>query len=52
MESLISKKECAALLGVSVRTIERQMKKGMPAIHVGSRWRFDFAEVIKWLKEQ
>lgn len=37
--------------GISVSTIDRLMKKGLPYLKIGKSVRFDIDEVGKWLKE-
>jgi excisionase family DNA binding protein len=49
---MITKKELAEELKISLPTIDRQLKLGMPHINIGKAVRFELEEVIKWLKEQ
>lgn len=56
MGKLISRKELAEELSVSVQTIRRLEKKGLPsirtAVNVGkSQPRYVLEEVISWMKE-
>ena len=40
-------------LRVTKRTIYRMLKQGtIPALKVGSKWRFDREEIDKWLRQQ
>lgn len=48
---MLTKKQLAEKLKVSVYTIDRLRKKGLPAVKVGSNIRFDYEDVAKWLKE-
>lgn len=47
----ISKKQLAEKLEISVVTIDRLRKKGLPSHQVGRKVVFDFGEVEKWIKE-
>lgn len=49
---MLTKKELAGKLNVHENTIDRRVKEGMPHIKVGKVLRFDFDEVIVWLKER
>ena len=47
-----SKRDVAALLGFSVRTVDNLMARGLPHYKVGRRrCRFDLAEVRDWVKQ-
>lgn len=52
MVDLLNKKELAEKLKVSIVTINRLLAKGLPNIKVGTSVRFDYDEVINWLKER
>ena len=52
MTQLLDKKSTAALLGVSVRTVDGLRKKGLPFSLIGGQVRFDEAELAKWVKAQ
>ena len=52
MTQLLDKKSAAALLGVSVRTVDGLRKKGLPFSLIGGQVRFDEAELAKWVKAQ
>lgn len=46
----LSTKEAAKFLGVSVPTLRRWTKAGLPAIRKGQRWiRYDVADLDQWL---
>ena len=49
---MLTKKELADQLKISIPTIDRQLKLGMPCIKIGKAVRFELDEVIKWLKGQ
>lgn len=47
-----TKKELAQRLKVSLSTINNLIKRGVPHIKMEKAVRFDFDEVINWLKEK
>jgi predicted DNA-binding transcriptional regulator AlpA len=48
---LLNKKEIAARLGVSARTVSELQTEGMPTVHLGKRRiQFNYEEVLIWLK--
>ncbi len=47
---MLTKKELAEELKISIPTIDRQLKLGMPHVKIGKAIRFELEEVIKWLK--
>lgn len=47
----IGKEELAKKLDISVVTIDRLRKKGLPSHQLGRKVVFDFNEVEKWIKE-
>jgi Phage DNA packaging protein Nu1. len=49
---MLTKKELAKELKISIPTVDRQLKMGMPHIKIGKVIRFELNEVVKWLKEQ
>ena len=49
--NLITKKELAKFLGISISTVDRGMVKGMPYIKIGKSVRFDKEKVLKWFEE-
>lgn len=48
---LITKSELAKRLSVCSRTVDRMLVKGMPHVKIGTAVRFDYDEVIAWLKK-
>jgi excisionase family DNA binding protein len=48
---MLTKKELAAKLKLSIPTIDRLMKKGMPFFKIGKSVRFDEEIVNEWLKK-
>ena len=50
MDELITKEELAKKCKVHVNTIDSWRKNGMPEIKQGKSVRFDYADVISWLK--
>lgn len=44
--------ELGEALGVSRAQIYKLINKGLPVIKIGGNTRFDFSEVLKWLKEE
>jgi len=49
---MLTKKELAEKLKVSIMTINRHMKTGLPFYKVGKSVRFDYEEVKKYLKDK
>lgn len=47
----LSKIELAKELEISVVTLDRLRKKGLPSHNVGKKIVFDYEEVTKWIKE-
>jgi len=46
-------KEVAALLRVSTQTLYKMLEAGsIPAVKIGSQWRFDRDQIRDWLKGQ
>lgn len=52
MINLLNKKELAEKLKVAEITINRLLAKGMPRIKVGRQVRFNFDDVLEWLKNR
>lgn len=50
-EDILTKEDLAKLLKVTVRTIDRLRKEGLPFLKVGNQIRFDKSDVINWLKK-
>lgn len=48
---MLTKKELAEKLNVSVPTVDRLLKDGIPRIYIRGAVRFDFEEAVAWLKE-
>ncbi len=49
---MLDKKDLAKELKVSIPTIDRLIAKGMPKIKVGKAVRFEYPEVVAWLKSR
>jgi len=49
--NFINKKELAKKLDISIVTIDRLRKKGLPFHKLGAKIVFDYEEVTKWIKE-
>ena len=49
---LLSKKEVAERLGVSVRMVSDLQTDGLPIVKLGKRVLFDYHEVLTWAKEK
>jgi len=47
---MLSKKEIAKKIGVSLITIDRLRQKGLPCYKVGNRVLFDEEEVMNWVR--
>ncbi len=53
MENLLTVKEVAALLRVSAQTLYKMLEQGeIPAVKVGSQWRFDPEKIKAWIAAQ
>jgi excisionase family DNA binding protein len=53
MDNLLTVKEVAALLRVSTQTLYKMLEQGgIPAVKVGSQWRFERGKVRAWLETQ
>ena len=52
MTKMLTKKELAEKLNVSIPTIDRLLKDGIPRIYIRGAVRFDYDEVVRWLKER
>lgn len=50
MEELLNKKELAAKLKVSIPTVNRWLRIGMPRLKIGYIVRFRLSEVEEWVK--
>ena len=51
MEKLLTTKELASELQVTIQSIYNWKAKGMPFIKVGSQNRYILADVIEWLQK-
>ncbi|MEQ9318505.1 MAG: helix-turn-helix domain-containing protein [Polyangiaceae bacterium] len=51
-ERPLTKKQLAAVLSVSDRTVDTLRTEGLPCFKVGSSPRFLLSEVIKWLRQR
>ena len=49
---MLNKKELAEKLGISVSMVNKLLTQGMPRINIGKSVRFEYEEVIKWIKER
>lgn len=55
MGQKLNRSDLAAFIGVSLPTVDRWIKDGMPVVRRGGRgieWEFDSADVIKWLGDR
>ncbi len=53
LEHLLTVKEVAALLRVSTQTLYKMLENAeIPAVRVGSQWRFDKDRVKEWISNQ
>jgi excisionase family DNA binding protein len=51
MDHLLTAKEVAAMLRVSSQTLYKMLEQGeIPAVKIGSQWRFDREKVKSWLE--
>lgn len=52
-EPLISAEQAGELFGMSAHTMRRLADKGkIPAVRIGSRWRFKASVLERWVEEQ
>lgn len=52
---VVNRKQLGSILGVSATVIDNYIQNGCPYVQHGDRgreWKFDTAEVFRWLKEQ
>jgi excisionase family DNA binding protein len=53
LKNLLTVKEVAALLRVSTQTLYKMLEQGqIPAVKVGSQWRFDGDKIKTWIETQ
>lgn len=50
MEDVMTKEQLAEYLQVSVKTVDRLRKKGLPSFKVADMVRFSTSDVLEWLK--
>lgn len=51
MQNLLTVKELAALLRVSSQTLYKMLEHGeIPAVKIGSQWRFDRDKIRHWIE--
>jgi len=51
LDNLMTVKEVAALLRVSPQTLYKMLEQGsIPALRIGTQWRFDRQRVMLWLE--
>ena len=48
---MLKKKELADKLKISVPMVDKLMREGLPRIKIGKSVRFEYEEVVRWLKE-
>ena len=49
---MLNKQELAKELNISVPMVNKLMRQGMPRIKIGTAVRFEYEEVVSWLKEK
>jgi excisionase family DNA binding protein len=49
---MLTKQELCEWLKISLPTVDRLMKQGMPHLKIGKAVRFEQEDVKKWLEEQ
>ena len=49
---MLNKKELADKLRISVPMVDKLMREGLPRIKIGKSVRFEYEEVVRWLKEK
>lgn len=49
---MLKKKELADKLKISVPMVDKLMREGLPRIKIGKSVRFEYEEVVRWLKEK
>jgi excisionase family DNA binding protein len=50
MEDVMTKEQLAEYLKISVKTVDRLRKEGMPSFKVLNMVRFSASDVLEWLK--
>ena len=51
MQKMMTKKRFAKYLGVSIKTVDRSIKKGMPALRIMSAIRIPLDDAVLWMAE-
>lgn len=51
-EKMLTKQEICEWLNISMPTIDRLMKQGLPHLKIGKAVRFERDDVKRWLEEQ
>jgi excisionase family DNA binding protein len=52
-ENLMTVKEVAAVLRVSPQTLYKMLEqRSIPAVKVGSQWRFDRDQIREWIRRE
>lgn len=49
---MLKKQELAEKLNISVPMVDKLMREGMPKIKIGKSVRFDYEEVLMWIKDK
>ena len=49
---MLKKQELANKLNISVAMVDKLMREGMPKLKIGKSVRFDYEQVLKWIKER
>jgi excisionase family DNA binding protein len=53
IENMLTVKEVAAMLRVSSQTLYKMLEQGeIPAVKVGSQWRFDREKLKTWIEHR
>ncbi len=53
LENLLTVKEVASMLRVSTQTLYKMLEQGtIPAVKIGSQWRFEGDQIREWIKGQ
>ncbi|MBK8998073.1 MAG: hypothetical protein IPM35_20305 [Myxococcales bacterium] len=50
--TLLDREGCARMLGVSLGTLDRLRREGMPELRVGDAPRYEADAVLAWLRER
>ena len=51
-DKMLKKQELADKLNISVAMVDKLMREGMPKLKIGKSVRFDYEQVLKWIKER